>query len=563
MKSAPAQGWSVIEVVPCCRLLPDGCASKSCAQESGSLTDCIDQSYGGHPVLRVEALNRCAVGEQFLAVAARRPDAVALRWDLDTAPGSMTYDELAGRALGLSHRMLEDLSPGDRLALWSPNNREWIIAQLAAALAGVVLVPVNPALTETEARFVLTSSGARLVLAGPTWRGRDLVAMASAVVADLPDVAASPLTEWVHAPDGDHDAVDLPAVSPDDLLQIQYTSGTTGSPKGAMLTHLVGTNAGPFSHDALGLTEEDVICSPLPFHHVGGSVCTVLAALLRGATYVVLPGFDVEQTLTSLRRAEATFFGGVPTMMLALLEHADGRSPQLPALRVTMVGGSTVAPALISEIEQVFGVEVANGYGQSEAPVALQTRPGDNAVVKAETIGRAGPFREVTILDPDGVPAPLDVVGELCVRGELVMSGYWQDRDAGRSDVFDDAGWLHTGDLASQDSAGVVTLKGRLRDVIIRGGENIYPAEVEAIVATHPDVAEVAVIAAPDARWGEVPVAFVRSTLATVDPVELEAFSRARLAGFKVPRTWHQVSEFPLTASGKIQKYRLTELLGD
>ena len=160
----------------------------------------------------------------------------------------------------------------------------------------------------------------------------------------------------------------------------------------------------------------------------------MLAALLRGATYVVLPGFDVEQTLTSLRRAEASFFGGVPTMMLALLEHVAGGSAELPALRVTMVGGSTVAPALISEIERVFGVEVANGYGQSEAPVALQTRPGDSAVVKAQTIGRASPHREVTVLDPDGVPSPPDVVGELCVRGELVMPGYWQDQDGGRSE---------------------------------------------------------------------------------------------------------------------------------
>ena len=510
----------------------------------------------------VEALDRSAVGARFLAVAARRPDAVALRWDLDTTPGSMTYSELAHRAGGLSRRVLEDLTPGDRLALWSANNWEWIVAQLAAALAGVVLVPMNPALTESEARFIVTSSGARLVLAGPEWRGRDLVAMASAMVGDLPDVTMSPLTEWVRRPDGS-DRVELPAVSADDLLQIQYTSGTTGSPKGAMLTHLVGTNAGPFSHDALGLTEEDVICSPLPFHHVGGSVCTVLATLLRGATYVVLPGFDVEQALTSLQRADVTFFGGVPTMMLALLEHVGGGSAGLPALRVTMVGGSTVAPALISEIERVFGVEVANGYGQSEAPVALQTRPGDSAVVKAQTIGRASPHREVTVLDPDGVPSPPDVVGELCVRGELVMLGYWPDQGGDRSGVFDQAGWLHTGDLASQDSAGVVTLKGRLRDVIIRGGENIYPAEVEAVLATHPNVAEVAVIAAPDARWGEVPVAFVRTTLATVDPVELEAFSRVRLAGFKVPRTWHQVSEFPLTASGKIQKYKLKKLLGD
>jgi fatty-acyl-CoA synthase len=510
-----------------------------------------------------EPLDRSAVGAAFLRVAGRRPDAVALRWDLDTAPLSMTYGELALRARRLAHRILQELNPGDRLALWSANSPEWITAQLAAALAGVVLVPINPALTEDEARFILSSSGARLLLAGPVWRGHDLVASATAVSKDLPELTARPLMEWVQLPDDGDDADDLPAVSADDLMLIQYTSGTTGAPKGAMLTHLVGTNVGPLSHGALGLTETDVICSPLPFHHVGGSVCTVLAALLRGATYVVLPGFEVQQTLITLQRADVTFFGGVPTMMLALLEHLGSGSPALPSLRMAMVGGSTVAPSLITAFEEAFGIEVANGYGQSEAPSALQTRPGDSAVVKAETIGRANPHREVTVLDFDGVPAAPDIVGELCVRGELVMSGYWPDGQVRRSGEFDQAGWLHTGDLASQDAAGVVTLHGRLRDVIIRGGENIYPAEVEAVLATHPDVAEVAIVAAPDPRWGEVPVAFIRTTLPSMDPVQLEAFARERLAGFKVPRAWHYVSEFPMTASGKIQKFKLSELLAD
>ena len=508
-----------------------------------------------------ELIDRSAVGAAFLAVAARRPAAVALRWDLDTTPGSMTYGELAHQARQLAQRLLVDLTPGDRLALWSANNREWIMAQLAAALAGVVLVPINPALTESEARLILSSSGARLLLAGPTWRGRDLEAMAATLARTVPHLPVHALMEWVRVSGDTDDAAELPTVSPDDLMLIQFTSGTTGTPKGAMLTHLVGTNVGPLSHGALGLSEDDVICSPLPFHHVGGSVCTVLATLLRGATYVVLPGFDVEQTLTTLRRAQVTFFGGVPTMMLALLERIGKTCPDLPALRMSMVGGSMVAPALVAAIEEGFGIEVANGYGQSEAPVCLQTRPGDSAVVKAETIGRANPHREVAVLDPHGLPVPRDAVGELCVRGELVMSGYWIERDALPSSPFDDSGWLHTGDLAAQDSDGVVRLHGRLRDVIIRGGENIYPAEVEAVLSTHPHIAEVAVVGAPDPRWGEVPVAFVRTTVADVDPAELEAFARAQLASFKVPRAWHQIDEFPLTASGKIQKYRLSELL--
>ena len=503
-------------------------------------------------------LNRSSVGAQFLATAARRADATALRWDLDTTPQAMTYAELARRARILSERMLAELRPGDRLAIWSANNPEWIVAQLAAALAGVVLVPLNPALTESEASYIVASSGARALLAGPPWRGRDLVASASTLASD---VSVHPLSEWAEV---SYDAVPSgtpPSVSPDDHLMIQYTSGTTGTPKGAVLSHLVGSNVGPLSHAALGLTEDDVVCSPLPFHHVGGSVCTVLATLLRGATYIVLPGFDVQQTLTTLKRGDVTFFGGVPTMMLALLEHTAGVASQLPHLRVAMVGGSTVAPSLITTIEQAFAVEVANGYGQSEAPSSLQTRPGDTAAVKAETIGRANPYREAAILDSTGARVPPGTVGELCLRGELLMAGYWGGSETSTPSAVDEAGWLHTGDLGTQDSTGVVTLQGRLRDVIIRGGENIYPAEVESVLANHPDVAEIAVVAAPDPRWGEVSVAFVRTTHGALDVPDLEAFARARLASFKVPRTWHLISEFPLTASGKIQKFKLTEAL--
>jgi acyl-CoA synthetase (AMP-forming)/AMP-acid ligase II len=423
----------------------------------------------------VEALDRFATGAAFLRVAARRPHAVALRWDLDSTARSMTYGELARCAGAVARRILVDLQPADRLAIWSANCPEWIIAQLAAALAGVVLVPMNPALTECEARFTLTSSGAKAVLAGPVWRGRDLAAEASAIRGDEPTTSVHLLTEWVNldgetANDPAGDEGELPVVAPEDLLVVQYTSGTTGTPKGAMLFHLVGTNVGPLSHRALGLTESDVVCSPLPLHHVGGSVCTVLAALLRGATFILLPGFDVEQTLTSLDRAKATFFGGVPTILLTILEKCGGVPPDLPALRVMMVGGTTVSPSLITTIEQAFGVEVTNGYGQSEAPSALQTRVGDSSVVKALTIGRANPHREVGILDHDGTPVPTGAVGEPCLRSELTMEGYWEERDASHSSAIDDAGWLHTGDVASQDAAGVVTLHGRLRDVIIRGG---------------------------------------------------------------------------------------------
>jgi fatty-acyl-CoA synthase len=261
-------------------------------------------------------------------------------------------------------------------------------------------------------------------------------------------------------------------------------------------------------------------------------------------------------------RGGVTFFGGVPTILIRLLEHCGGTPPPLPALRLMMVGGSTVAPSLITAIEQAFEAQVINGYGQSEAPSALQTRPDDTAAVKAMTIGRGNPLREVTILNTFGDPLRPGGVGELCLRGELVMSGYWAQPDQNSGSTVDDAGWLHTGDLASRDAEGVVSLHGRLRDVIIRGGENIYPAEVEAALSAHPGVLDIAVVGAPDPCWGEVPIAFVRPLGPSLDPHELESFARERLAGFKVPRTWHQVEEFPLTASGKIQKFKLTAMLG-
>jgi len=505
-------------------------------------------------------LDRSSVGAAFTREAERRPAAIALRWAADGRPAAMTYAELLEQALAVATTLAARLAPGDRVAIWSANNPEWIVAQMGAALAGVVLVPLNPALADAEAQYIVRASGTRLVLVGPPWRGRDLLAAAGGLDAD-----AVPLVTFGQSGPGGTDGTDgtaatLPAVGADDLLLVQYTSGTTGTPKGAMLPHVVGTNVGPISHRALGLTEEDVVCSPLPFHHVGGSICTVLATLLRGGTFVLLPGFDPAETLATLARDRVTFFGGVPTMMIAMLEAGGGRPPDLPALRRVMVGGTTVDPELITRIEQAFGVEVFNGYGQSEAPSALQTRPGDSAEVKAGTIGRANPHRELSVRDSlSGAAVPSGAVGELCLRGPLSMAGYWEERGQASS-AFDEDGWLHTGDAASSDEDGVVTLQGRLRDVIIRGGENVYPAEVEAVLATHPSVAEVAVVGAPDPWWGEVPAAFVRAA-APFDPAELEAFARQRLASFKVPRIWRTVDEFPLTASGKVQKFRLAERL--
>lgn len=501
-----------------------------------------------------------SVGARFAETARRRGNATALLWEQDGKVHRLDFATMLARVESTAARLQQVAGPGDRVALWAANSVDWILAEYGAATAGMVLVPMNPALTPPEATHIVADAGARVVLAGPPWRGHDLLESAEAL-AVTPPPAVLPLEAVTRGEQITPAA--LPDVPPEAVLRIQYTSGTTGAPKGAVVTHLTGANVGPLSHLTMGLDEDDIVCSPLPFHHVGGSVCTSSAALLRGSAFVVLPGFDPADTLSLLRRAEVTYFGGVPTMFVSMLE-ACGDSPDLPRLKWMMLGGSDSAPELISRIERAFGVEILNGYGQSEAPSALQTNVGDPAWVKAATIGRGNPHREIRIADiGTGEPLGPGDTGELCLRGRLTMSRYWHEDETRRSAVVDEEGWLHTGDLAEMDADGIVRLRGRLRELIIRGGENIYPAEVEAVLVQHPAIAEAAVVAAPDEKWGQVPVAFVRPAAGAPDPAELEQFARERLAGFKVPRSWHTVDTFPLTPSGKVRKVLLAQQLLD
>ncbi|WP_433632483.1 class I adenylate-forming enzyme family protein [Nocardia sp. CA-120079] len=522
------------------------------------------RSESHHPAVSqggaIPALVESSVGARFRETARRRGNATALLWEEDDNLRRLDFMTMLGRVESTAARLQQVAAPGDRVALWAANSVDWILAEYGAALAGMVLVPMNPALTTAEATHIIADSGTRVLLAGPVWRGRDLLGFAQGL-----EVTPHPVVLPLEAvTQGDRiTPTALPDVSPESILRIQYTSGTTGAPKGAALNHLVGANVGPLSHVTIGLDEEDIVCSPLPFHHVGGSVCTSSAALLRGSAFVVLPSFEPAATLALLRRAEVTYFGGVPTMFISMLEACDD-SPDLPRLKWMMLGGSDIAPELITRVERAFGGEILNGYGQSEAPSAIQTRVGDPAWVKATTIGRVNPHREVRIADiGTGKPLGPGVAGELCVRGRLTMGRYWHENENRRSGVVDQEGWLHTGDLAEMNSDGIVTLRGRLRDLIIRGGENIYPAEVEAVLVQHPAIAEAAVVAAPDDKWGQVPVAFVRPAAGLPDLAELEEFARERLAGFKVPRDWRIVESFPLTPSGKVRKVLLAQQLLD
>jgi fatty-acyl-CoA synthase len=495
------------------------------------------------------------VGEALERAAAAVPDRTALSWpDGAGAVRRLTYEQLLRDARARAAALLAEAQPGDRVAVWAPNSGPWVVLELASALAGTVLVPLNPALTDDEAHFVLGSSGAVAAYTVADSRGQPLLARLQGLRARLSrlrhvhDLDAGPLPV---------DAV-LPAVDPDAPFLLQFTSGTTGRPKGALLTHRAALNAGRFSALAMQPTGDDVWCSPLPLHHVGASVCLVLAALSIHAGMVVLPRFDPGVLLDLIEATRATHVGFVPTMCLDLLAHPHRRSADLSSLRTVMIGGTAVPPELIRRIEAELGVRVANGYGQSESPNISQTRLDDSAEDKAESIGRPLPHREARVVEPVTEKiVPFGGVGELLTRSPLTMSGY-ADAPGG----LDAEGWLHTGDLCSMDERGVLRFHGRLRELIIRGGENIYPREIEDALRQLPGVADVAVVGGPDARWGERVVAFVRPEPgAEVTERQLREYARARLAPFKVPVEWHVRDELPLTASGKVRKYLLRDQL--
>ncbi|WP_428338912.1 class I adenylate-forming enzyme family protein [Mycobacterium sp.] len=489
--------------------------------------------------------------------AVQAPDrAAVIEWlAADGRYRFMSYSELARAAGAGAAILLAVAEPGERVAVWSPNSTEWVVVEYAAALAGLVLVPLNPSLTDAEVCDLLSRSGCVAILSVAEFRGQRLLDRAAALA--IPQLRRIfDLAAWRA---GDIPARGLPHVSPEAAFLVQYTSGTTGAPKGAVLSHRVAMNVGTLSVPLLGLPEGAIWCHPLPLHHVGGSVCVLLTVLAQTGTIVLMPGFEAAAVLDALVATRATAVGVVPTVLLALLEHADAADTDLSALQLMTIGGAAVAPSLIRRAERTFGARVVNTYGQSEAPWIAQTRLDDPDEVKALTIGRAGLHREVRIVaSGTAETVGCGVVGELAVRSPVMMTGYLDDPEQTAA-AFDGDGFLHTGDLCSM-ADGVISFHGRCREVIIRGGENVYPTEVEKVLVSHPAVGDAAVLGVPDERWGEQVAAAVR--FRDQDPPnwgELEAWARESLAGYKVPRVWRAVEEFPTTASGKVQKYILRE----
>ncbi|MDT3400171.1 AMP-binding protein [Streptomyces sp. B1866] len=464
---------------------------------------------------------------------------------------------------------------GDRVALWAPGVAETVLVQLAAARAGAVLVSLNPAYGSHELAYALTQSGAGVLVAAPAFEGEDRRAVLARVGAACPalhEVLVLGTPEWEALPrHADHAGLGALAareaeLSCDDPAAILYTSGTTGTPKGAVLSHHNVLNNAYLTGALLGHTERDRVCLPVPLHHTFGMVLGVLGAVAHGACAVLpAPSFDPAATLRAVAGERCTSLFGVPTMFRAELNVPDLATYDLTSLRTGITGGSPCPPEVLKRVmSELHMADVAVAYGMTEtSPVATLTRRGDDAERRAGTVGEVLPHVEVKVTDPvTGLTVPRGGRGELCVRGHGVMLGYWQEPER-TSEVVDAARWMHTGDLAEMGEDGYVRIVGRIKDMIIRDGESISPREIEEFLYAHPKIADVQVVGVPDEAHGEEVVACVilADGAGDLTAEEVDGFCRGRLARFKIPRRVRVMAEFPLTSSGKIRKAVLREAL--
>jgi acyl-CoA synthetase (AMP-forming)/AMP-acid ligase II len=523
---------------------------------SGTALSCLpaDTSVSVLEVTVGEALRRAVTAHGTrVALVEALPDGAGRRW---------SYQDLLDDAERTAGLLLTRFAPGERVAVWAANCPEWVLLEFGAALAGLTLVTVNPAYRQEELSYVLRQSRAAGLVVQERYRSRDLLATARDVAGDLPELReVTPLGELARAIGGSPGSPDLPVVEPRDPAQIQYTSGTTGRPKGALLSHRGLVNNGRFFAMAIGAGPSDIWVNPMPLFHTAGCGLATLGALCTGGAHVLPGGFDAPLMLDLLQAERGTLLLSVPTMLIRMLDEQAASPRDLSSWRLTALGGAPVPRELVRRAERELEVQVAIGYGQTESsPYITHTRPGDPDPRWAETVGRPLPHTEVKIADPEtGATRPRGQPGEVCARGYSVMLGYFDEAEATRAAV-DSGGWLHTGDLGSIDDAGYLRIQGRLRDTIIRGGENIYPREIEDVLFAHPDVADAAVVGLPDPEWGEIVGAFVRLRPGAQPSAEdLGRYCRERLASFKVPRIWRFVDSYPQTASGKIQKFALRE----
>jgi len=492
---------------------------------------------------------------------------------VDLAAGRRwTYAELAADvdalALGL---LLAGIGKGDRVGIWAPNCAEWTLTQYATAKIGAILVNINPAYRTRELEFVINQSGTRLLVAAEKVKTSDYAGMIAEVRPRCPgltDVVLLGSPQWQSMlRDGrrlDRGALDRIELDIDDPINIQYTSGTTGFPKGATLSHHNILNNGFFVGELCNYTEADRICIPVPFYHCFGMVMGNLAATSHGACMVIpSPTFDPVATLGAVQAEHCTSLYGVPTMFIAELSAPGFGDYDLSSLRTGIMAGSPCPVEVMKQvIERMSMTEVGICYGMTEtSPVSTQTRADDSVDRRVSTVGRVGPHLEVKVIDPaTGRTVPRGTPGELCTRGYSVMLGYWEQPEK-TAEAVDSAHWMHTGDLAVMDEEGYLAITGRIKDMVIRGGENVYPREIEEFLYTHKDILDAQVIGVPDARYGEELMAWVRLRpgAATLTAESLREFCRGQLAHYKIPRYVHIVDDFPMTVTGKVRKVEMRE----
>jgi fatty-acyl-CoA synthase len=512
------------------------------------------------------------IGENLAATAQRVPDAEALVVPFqDVRLTYAQFDAEVNRvALGL---LSYGLAKGDRVGIWSPNCAEWVLVQYATARLGVILVNINPAYRTHEVAYVLEQSGCRMLVSAQALKTSDYAAMVAEVRPKLPgleEVVFLGSDEW-DALLARADVVDPAKLTAreaelafDDPINIQYTSGTTGFPKGATLSHHNILNNGYFVAAGCAFTDSDRVCIPVPFYHCFGMVLGNLACTSTGATMVVpAPTFDPLSTLQTVEAERCTGLYGVPTMFIAQLSHPEFARFDLSSLRTGIMAGAPCPVEVMKRcIDEMHMAEVTICYGMTEtSPVSTQTGRDDDIDKRVGTVGLPHPHVEIKVIDPvTGLVVERGQAGEFCTRGYSVMVGYWNEPQK-TADAIDAARWMHTGDLAVMDADGYLNIVGRIKDMIIRGGENVYPREIEEFLYTHPDVVDVQVIGVPDERYGEEIMAWIKVREgATLDAEAVRAFSQGRIAHYKIPRYVHVATEFPMTVTGKVRKFKMREM---
>jgi len=542
----------------------------------------MDNSYAKGAT--TPALIEQTIADCFDAMAARQPDALAL---VSRHEGvRMSYGTLQAEAHRLASALLRSgLVPGDRIGIWSHNNSAWLLMQLATAKAGLVLVNINPAYRTAELEYALNKVGCRAIVAMARFKTSDYLAMLRELDGKLPQLER---TYWIdRAGEGadepgmtrfssllaSGDAAD-PRVAEvqrglknTDPINIQFTSGTTGFPKGATLTHRNILNNGFFIGECMRLTPSDRLCIPVPLYHCFGMVLGNLACLTHGSA-IVYPndGFDPLTVLQAVQEERCTGLHGVPTMFIAELDHPRFAEFDLSSLRTGIMAGSPCPVEVMKRVvEQMHLSEITIAYGMTEtSPVSCQSSTDTPLAKRVSTVGPVQPHLEVKVVDPaSGALVPRGQSGELCTRGYSVMHGYWGDVEKTR-EAIDAEGWMHTGDLATMDEEGYVNIVGRIKDMVIRGGENIYPREIEEFLYRHPQVQDVQVVGLPDARYGEELCAWIIAKPGqALSEESVREFCKGKIAHYKVPRYIRFVAEFPMTVTGKIQKFRIREVMSD